>query len=73
MFSLVPRLLSLAIALAILLPSPPPGAAEFTPAQRQAIEWIVRDYMTNNPDVMIRALEAADGSSNAMPTPKRRR
>jgi protein-disulfide isomerase len=57
-FSLVPRLL-LAIALAILLPSPPPGAAEFTPAQRQAIEAIVRDYMTNNPDVMIRALEAA--------------
>ena len=35
------------------------SAADFTPDQRKAIEAIVRDYLTKNPEVMIDALEAA--------------
>ena len=35
------------------------AAAEFTPAQRQAIEGVVRDYLTQHPEVMIDALQAA--------------
>jgi protein-disulfide isomerase len=55
--SLVPRLLlTLALASLPLLPS---GAAEFSPAQRQAIESIIHDYLTNNPDALIHALQAA--------------
>src|SRR5215208_3551230 len=34
-------------------------AAEFTDAQRQAIETIVRDYLMKNPEVMIDVLQAA--------------
>ena len=60
MSSLVPRLLSaLACAALALLPWRPTVAAEFTPAQRQAIETIVHDYLTNNPDVLVGALRAA--------------
>ena len=60
MSSLVPRLLSaLACAALALLPWRPTVAAEFTPAQRQAIEAIVRDYLTNNPDLLVGALRAA--------------
>jgi protein-disulfide isomerase len=41
------------------LPWRPTAAGEFTPAQRQAIESVVRDYLTNNPDVLLGALRAA--------------
>jgi protein-disulfide isomerase len=36
------------------------AAAEFTPEQRRAIEAIVKDYLTKNPEVMIEALQAAE-------------
>jgi len=43
---------------ALLSPQPAP-AADFTPDQRKAIESIIRDYLTKNPEVMLDALEAA--------------
>ena len=57
-----PRLWSLGLwlgALALLAPAPA-AAAEFTPAQRQAIESVIRDYLTKNPEVMLEALQAAE-------------
>src|ERR1700693_5185959 len=48
-------------ALALLVLTPAPSlAAEFTPAQRQAIESMIRDYLTKNPEVMLDALQAAE-------------
>ena len=38
---------------------PPAGAAEFNPQQRKAIEEIIRDYLTQNPEVMLDVLQAA--------------
>jgi protein-disulfide isomerase len=38
----------------------PAAAAEFTPDQRQAIQAIVKDYLTKNPDVLLDALQAAE-------------
>ena len=35
-------------------------AADFSPDQRKAIEAIIRDYLTKNPDVLIDALQAAE-------------
>ena len=58
MSSLLPRLLVM-LGCAALALWRPAGAAEFTPAQRQAIESIVRDYLTNNPEVLLGALQAA--------------
>ncbi len=46
-------------AVVALLPSVPAAAAEFTPEQRQAIEAVVRDYLTKNPEMMLDALQAA--------------
>jgi protein-disulfide isomerase len=37
----------------------PAGAAEFTPQQRKAIEEIIHDYLTKNPDLMLDVLHAA--------------
>jgi protein-disulfide isomerase len=45
--------------LALLLPGTV-GAADFTPDQRKAIEAIVHDYLTKNPDVLLDALQAAE-------------
>jgi protein-disulfide isomerase len=45
---------------AVVVPAAPAAAAEFTPAQRQAIESIIRDYLTKNPEVMLDALQAAE-------------
>ena len=42
-----------------LLPLQPAAAADFTPDQRQAIEAIIKNYLTKNPEVMLEALEAA--------------
>jgi len=47
-------------AAAMLRPAAAAGTAEFTPEQRQAIEAIVRDYLTKNPDVLLDALQAAE-------------
>jgi protein-disulfide isomerase len=56
----VPRLLAmLACAAIALIPSRPTAAADFTPAQVQAIQAIVRDYLTKNPDLLVGALRAA--------------
>jgi protein-disulfide isomerase len=35
-------------------------AADFTPEQRKAIETIIHDYLTKNPDVLLDALQAAE-------------
>ena len=45
--------------LALLLPGTV-GAADFTPEQRKAIEAIIHDYLTKNPDVLLDALQAAE-------------
>ena len=42
------------------LPSGPAAAAEFTPEQRQAIEAIIHDYLTKNPEVLLDVLQAAE-------------
>jgi len=47
-------------AVVALLPLRAPLAADFTPDQRKAIEAIIRDYLTKNPDVLIDALQAAE-------------
>jgi protein-disulfide isomerase len=47
-------------ALIILLPTHAAPAAEFTPDQKKAIEAIIRDYLANNPEVLLDALQAAE-------------
>ena len=37
----------------------PAAAAEFSADQRRAIEGIIKDYLTKNPDVLLEALQAA--------------
>ena len=49
--------------LALLAPGPAPAAGEFTPDQRQAIEGIVRDYLANNPEILVDALQAAENKA----------
>ena len=44
---------------AALMPPVAATAAEFTPEQRQAIEAIIRDYLTKNPEAMLDARQAA--------------
>jgi protein-disulfide isomerase len=49
------------VALCAALVLPRAGlAADFTPDQRKAIEAIIHDYLTNNPDVLLDALQAAE-------------
>jgi protein-disulfide isomerase len=47
-------------ALIILLPMRAAPAAEFTSEQKKAIEAIIRDYLANNPEVLLDALQAAE-------------
>jgi len=47
-------------ALLALLPPGTVNAADFTPEQRKAIEAIIHDYLTKNPDVLLDALQAAE-------------
>jgi len=47
-------------ALLALLPLCPAPAAEFTPEQKKAIEAIIRDYLANNPEMLLDALQAAE-------------
>src|SRR5947208_1294384 len=49
----------LAAVMAVLMP-PSSLAADFTPDQRKAIESIIHDYLTKNPDVLLDALQAAE-------------
>src|SRR5438552_1810834 len=49
----------LAAVVAALIP-PASLAADFTPDQRKAIESIIHDYLTKNPDVLLEALQAAE-------------
>jgi protein-disulfide isomerase len=57
----VPRLfLALGGAALALLPWRPLAAADFTPAQVQAIQSIVHDYLTKNPDLLVGVLHAAE-------------
>src|ERR1044071_6609781 len=54
-------LLGLLLSAVVLLPPPAPAEpAEFTPEQRRAIEAIIRDYLTKNPEVMLDVLQAAE-------------
>lgn len=49
------------LAVAALAPlAAPAGAAEMTPARRQAIEAIIHDYLLHHPRVMIEALQNAE-------------
>jgi protein-disulfide isomerase len=55
------RAIALGLALtALLLPWRASLAADFTPEQRQAIEAIIHDYLTKNPEVLLDALQAAE-------------
>jgi protein-disulfide isomerase len=55
------RLLPLFACAALVLPGSPAAlAADFTPAQRQSIETIVKDYLTKNPELLVAALHAAE-------------
>jgi protein-disulfide isomerase len=57
----LPRLcLTLACAALAVLPWRPLAAADFTPAQVQAIQSIVHDYLTKNPDLVVGVLHAAE-------------
>jgi protein-disulfide isomerase len=49
----------LAAVVAVLIP-PASLAADFTADQRKAIESIIHDYLTKNPDVLLDALQAAE-------------
>lgn len=48
----------LVLAAALALPTAAGGAAEFTDAQRRAIEAVVEDYLARNPEAVERALRA---------------
>jgi protein-disulfide isomerase len=43
----------------------PAAAADFTPEQRQAIEAIIHDYLTQHPDELLDALQAAEDKMKA--------
>lgn len=51
--------LALSLVMAPALASPSAPAAEFSAGQRQAIEAIIRDYLLQNPELMIEVLAAA--------------
>jgi protein-disulfide isomerase len=40
------------------------AAADFSPSQREAIEGIIRDYLMQNPDVLVQALRGAEDKLN---------
>jgi protein-disulfide isomerase len=54
----------LALALAMIAVSPA-RADEFTPSQKKAIEGIIHDYLVNNPDALIEALQKAEDKLNS--------
>ena len=48
------------IGLAALAPLAPAAADEFTPAQKQELGPIIRDYLVGHPEVLREAIEALD-------------
>jgi protein-disulfide isomerase len=56
--------LGLVCAIFTALPFRAIAAAEIPSEQRQAIEAIIHDYLTQNPDVLIEALRAAEEKAN---------
>jgi protein-disulfide isomerase len=56
--------LGLVCAIFAALPFRPITAAEIPSEQRQAIEAIIHEYLTQNPDVLIEALRAAEEKAN---------
>jgi protein-disulfide isomerase len=53
------RLLPLVLAAAFLLAGPAVTAGEaLTPVQRKAVEETVRDYLRNNPEILLEAIQA---------------
>jgi protein-disulfide isomerase len=55
---------ALACAFLAIAPARPLEAAEIAPEQRKAIEAIIRDYLMQNPDVLIDALREAEAKAN---------
>src|SRR5437764_3165501 len=57
-----PWLLAAALLPAVMAVLMPPSslAADFNPDQRKAIEAIIHDYLSKNPDVLLDALQAAE-------------
>jgi protein-disulfide isomerase len=53
-------LLVLVCALVAIIPARRFQAAEMVPSQREAIERIIHDYLSNNPDALIDALRSAE-------------
>jgi len=51
---------ALAALLTVTAPAPAPAAENFTPAQKTAIEKIIRDYLVENPTVLRDALMALE-------------
>jgi protein-disulfide isomerase len=57
-------LMALVCGLTAAVPAQSLRAAEISPAQRQAIEGIIHDYLMQNPDVLIEALRGAEDKMN---------
>jgi protein-disulfide isomerase len=57
-------LIALVCGLTVAMPAQSLRAAEISPAQRQAIEGIIHDYLMQNPDVLIEALRGAEDKMN---------
>ena len=49
----------------VLLPRAAAAADQFTPAQQREIERVVRDYLTNHPEMLLDALQAAEAKANS--------
>jgi protein-disulfide isomerase len=67
-FRLLPRVmhtLCLGTLIGVLLTAAPTAASDFTAEQRQAIEGLVRDYLSKNPEVVLDALQAAEDKIKA--------
>ena len=64
----------LAAAMIAAIPLRALPGADFSPDQRKAIEAIIHDYLTKNPDVLLDALQAAEdkmkGGNDAPPFAK---
>lgn len=63
-FRLFSPVLAMICALAAAWPAPADATDDLTPAQREAVEGIVRDYLMKNPDVLIDALRGAEDKLN---------
>ena len=64
--SLLVRIVPLALGGALVAAAPTLGSAapDLAPAQREAIEGVIHDYLLRNPDVLLEALRAAEEKLN---------